>query len=86
MRRSGLLVAAALVAATATNVVLWAAYRDASGYAGKLAGRLAASQSALKRAQLDVVALLPDHPGPHLFEPKVFPLPVEDPALEVSGG
>jgi hypothetical protein len=91
VKRSSLFLAAALVGVTGVNVVLWSAFVDSSGHASKLHGELERTRSQLHEAQLDVVRLWPAHPPATLFEPKVFPLPIKDPAedpalTEVSGG
>lgn len=85
MKRSALYLAAAL-GATALNVVLYAAWRDAAGYAAGLAGRFQLVQTALGEANDRLAATVPDHPPATLFERHDFLPVVEDPALEVSGG
>lgn len=88
MKRTTLLLVAALTAATGVNVVLWSAFVDSSGHASKLHGELLRTRADLHWAQGQVAAFWPDHPPKSVFKREVFPEPIEDPALatEVSGG
>lgn len=81
-----LFLAAALVAATGLNVVLWSAFVDSSGNAGKLHGELERTRAELRQARADAV-IFRDKPAAEVFAPHDWLPTAEDPALvEVPGG
>jgi hypothetical protein len=86
MKRVPLLLAAALVAATGLNVVLWSAFVDCSGHAGKLHGELEKTKADLRQARADAL-IFRDKPAAEVFAPHDWLPTAEDPALvEVPHG